>query len=163
MPPIDDIRLSIESQLAALDEELAHLTAALQALDDDRTPRRARRPRSAPTRAPRRQTPANPVVAPPKPIADRTRPVRRRRAELSGDRLEAVLTESGEGLSAVALARQLSVSSSRVISVLRELEAAGKARREGSRSTSRWRVVTDEERVAERAAQLAAQSRAAQT
>jgi hypothetical protein len=53
--------------------------------------------------------------------------------ELLSERGEAMLDDSGEGLSAVALARQLSTRSNRVLGVLRELEAAGKVRREGSR------------------------------
>lgn len=119
---------------------------------------RSRQARPAtPTPRARRQAPNEAAVAAPKATAER--PQRRGREELSPDRLEAMLADSGEGLSAVAIAGKLSASPSRVISVLRELEAAGRVRREGSRRTSRWRVVSDEERIAERAAQLAAQSR----
>jgi hypothetical protein len=138
MPAIDEIRVSVEHRLAQLDDEVEALTAALQALDGESGQTR-RRPRGAArSPRPRRQALAGPVVAPPAPLVERPRPVRRRREELSGDRLEVLLVESGEGLSAVALARQLSVGPNRVVSVLRELEAAGRVRWQGSRRTSRW-------------------------
>jgi sugar-specific transcriptional regulator TrmB len=69
-----------------------------------------------------------------------------------------MLLESGEGLSAIAIAKQAPAPYSRVVVVLRELEAAGRARREGSRRTSRWVAVTDEERIHARAAELASRS-----
>lgn len=145
MPTIDDIRLSLEDQLAELDGELANLAAALQALDGEgATPPSPHPRRRASSPAPRRRRSADPDAASADPSAARPRRSRRRGGGLSGQRLEALLAESGEGLSAVAAARDLSASPSRVMSVLRDLEAAGRVRREGSRRTSRWRVVTDE-------------------
>jgi biotin operon repressor len=95
------------------------------------------------------------------PAAERPpRAGRRRSADVSPDRLAAILAGRGEeGLSADALAKQLGVGNRRVLAALGELEAAGRARREGSRRTSRWIAITDEERIAARAAELQARSR----
>jgi hypothetical protein len=41
-----------------------------------------------------------------------------------------------------------------VLDPLRELENAGPVRRTGTRRTALWRLITDEERIAERAAEL---------
>ena len=42
-----------------------------------------------------------------------------------------------------------------VLTLLRELEAAGRIRRTGQRRSTRWHVITDEDRIRERAAELA--------
>lgn len=98
------------------------------------------------------------------PAAERPpRGGRRGGKELSADRVAAMLAERQDGVSAVALAKQLGASDHRVLAVLRELEAAGRARRDGSRRTSRWVVISDEERIAARAAELEARSRQAET
>jgi DNA-binding IclR family transcriptional regulator len=65
------------------------------------------------------------------------------------------LRESDGGLSLVALARRSGVSEAKVGERLRTLERSGEARSSGPRRTSLWRLVTDEERIAERAAELA--------
>jgi hypothetical protein len=46
-----------------------------------------------------------------------------------------------------------------VLGVLRELEAAGRARRTGQRRGTRWHAVTDEDRIRARAAELERQSK----
>jgi hypothetical protein len=62
-------------------------------------------------------------------------------------------------LSLVALARRAEVSEAKVAERLATLERSGEARRSGPRRTSLWRLVTDEERIAERAAELARASK----
>jgi DNA-binding IclR family transcriptional regulator len=74
--------------------------------------------------------------------------------------LEAMLRESGDGLSAAAIARRAHARDAQVRDLLRELASAGMVRQSGARRASRWRLVTDEERIAERAAELAARSTA---
>jgi hypothetical protein len=49
----------------------------------------------------------------------------------------------------------------RILAVLRRLETDGQIRRTGVRRSTHWRVITDEDRIAQRAAQLASQSGAA--
>ena len=91
--------------------------------------------------------------------ADRRRPAarrasRRRGASLSAEQLEQLLADVGSGLSAGAIAEQAGVGYSRVLAQLRELELAGKVRRTGRRRSTRWLVITDEERIAQRTAEL---------
>jgi DNA-binding IclR family transcriptional regulator len=74
---------------------------------------------------------------------------------LEPGQIEGLLRESAEGLSLVALTRRTGVSEARVAERLAALERSGEARRSGPRRTSLWRLVTDEERIAERAAELA--------
>jgi hypothetical protein len=83
------------------------------------------------------------------------RPSRRRPQELAAGQLEKLLRESENGLSVVALARQTGVGEAKVRERLDALQRAGEARSSGSRRTSLWRLLSDEERIAERAAELA--------
>jgi DNA-binding IclR family transcriptional regulator len=68
--------------------------------------------------------------------------------------LEDLLRESEAGLSLVAIAARADVSDAKVRDRLRELQRQGQVRNSGSRRTSLWRLVSDEERIAERAAEL---------
>jgi hypothetical protein len=97
------------------------------------------------SRTPR--TPARRRPAKPKPVA-----------VLLAGKLEAMLREAGNGLNAVAIAKQANARATQVRDLLRELEGAGQVRRTGVGRASRWTLVTDEERIAERAAELAARS-----
>jgi DNA-binding IclR family transcriptional regulator len=74
---------------------------------------------------------------------------------LEPGQIEGLLRGSEDGLSLVALARRVGVSEANVSERLGSLERSGEVRRSGPRRTSLWRVVTDEERIAERAAELA--------
>jgi transposase len=65
-----------------------------------------------------------------------------------------MLRESTEGLSATALSKRVEAGYAQVLELLRRLEREGEVRRTGARRTSLWRLVTDEERIAERAAEL---------
>jgi hypothetical protein len=69
--------------------------------------------------------------------------------------LESLLSENG-ALSTTALAERSSGDHDRVLNLLRELEAAGRIRRSGQRRGTRWHLVTDEDRIRERAAELEA-------
>ena len=69
-----------------------------------------------------------------------------------------MLRDAEDGLNAVAIARQASARDVQVRDLLSELEIAGRVRRTGTGRASRWRLITDEDRVAERAAELAALS-----
>jgi hypothetical protein len=82
-----------------------------------------------------------------------SRSARRKQAPLHPDDLERALAAGG-GLSASAVAEQASADYQATLRALRELEASGRVRREGTRRSTRWRVITDEERIAARAAEL---------
>ncbi|MGA2011738.1 MAG: FaeA/PapI family transcriptional regulator [Solirubrobacteraceae bacterium] len=64
------------------------------------------------------------------------------------DQLQPLLAESGSGRSA-RIAERAGASYSRVLALLRELESAGMVRRTGSRRSTLWLVITDEERTAQ--------------
>jgi hypothetical protein len=75
---------------------------------------------------------------------------------LLAGKLEMMLRESEGGLSAITISKRSNAGYSQVLGLLRELEGTGQVRRSGTRRTSLWRLVTDEERIAERAAELEA-------
>jgi hypothetical protein len=68
--------------------------------------------------------------------------------------LEAMLGEADDGLSASAIAKRSNAAYGQVLELLRALESAGTIRRTGTRRTSLWRLISDEEWIAERAAEL---------
>jgi len=68
--------------------------------------------------------------------------------------LERLLAGTSSGLSATAIAEQTGAGYNRTLKLLRDLEAAGQVRRSGSRRTTVWRLITDEDRILERAAEL---------
>jgi predicted ArsR family transcriptional regulator len=76
---------------------------------------------------------------------------------LLAGKLETMLREA-DGLNVAAIAKQANARGTQVRDLLRDLEAAGQVRRSGVGRGSRWRLVTDEERIAERAAELEALS-----
>lgn len=73
---------------------------------------------------------------------------------LVAGKLEAMLGESEDGLSAITISKRSNARYQQVLDLLRELEKTGRIRRTGTRRTSLWRLITDEERIAERAAEL---------
>ena len=74
------------------------------------------------------------------------------------DGVESILAGS-DGLTTTALAEQTGAGRDPVFSLLRELEAAGRVRQIGQRRSTRWHAITGEDRVRERAAELASRSR----
>jgi hypothetical protein len=93
-------------------------------------------------------------------MAAESKPATRRKAVavLVADKLEAMLRGAEDGLNAVAIAKQASARDTQVRGLLRELESAGRVRRTGVGRASRWRLITDEERIAQRTAELEAVS-----
>jgi hypothetical protein len=81
-------------------------------------------------------------------------PTKRPGASLTGEQLERSLADVTSGLSAGAIAERAGVAYSRVLALLRELEASGKVRRTGTRRSTLWLGITDEDRIAQRAAEL---------
>ncbi|MFL5864939.1 MAG: hypothetical protein ACJ780_29955 [Solirubrobacteraceae bacterium] len=105
-----------------------------------------------------------PITA--KPGSAQARPARKRPRSNSGsvlraDGVEAVLRETPDGLSATAIAQRTNARHAHVRDLLRELERKSQVRRTGVGRGTRWRIITDEERIAERAAELAQMSSAA--
>jgi DNA-binding IclR family transcriptional regulator len=77
---------------------------------------------------------------------------------LTAEQLERSLADVSSGLSAGAIAERGGVGYSRVLALLRELEASGKVRRTGTRRSTLWLGITDEDRIAQRAAEHSASS-----
>jgi len=139
---IEQLVQSLDARLQHVHDEIAALTRAREQLTANGTaPARpsAQRPRRS--AATRRRTP--------KPSK---RPV-------SIDSLRALLEADG-GLSTADLARQANADTGKVLPLLRAMEAAGSVRRSGRRRGTRWHAVgSEEEWIAQRAAELAARSR----
>ena len=108
-----------------------------------------------------RQDVAKPVARKPRRRAATALP-RGKRAAVPFDAgaLERLLADSAAGMSAGAVAERAGAGYGRVLALLRALEASGQVRRTGERRSTLWRLVTDEERIAQRAAELEAQARA---
>jgi hypothetical protein len=90
---------------------------------------------------------ARPTVSKP-PAVRRTR---RASPQPSGEvvaavKLEGLLAEHG-GITSTALAELAKGGRDQVLGVLRELEAAGRARRTGQLRGTRWHAITDEDRI----------------
>jgi hypothetical protein len=155
---IDEIVTSIERRLLLAADEVAQLQDARDALtgtppaDPDPAPV----PASPARRAPRRAL-KEPVRAPVK--AKSSAAPRRAADAVALPALLGLLADS-DGLSTRELADQSGGASAQILSLLKEQEAAGEVRRSGSRGTTRWHQVTDEDRIAARVAELTAQREA---
>jgi len=175
---VAELAEAIAERIAAAQDQIRSLEAARAAL----VPAPARRS-SIGTRRPRRFASSADSAARaaelPVPAADNAsaastpRPARRRtkpsepgqtaqsrpqrgsrRRELASGQLEELLAASTGGLSIIALAARTKVPESRVRERLLELQRAGQVHSGGSRRTSLWQLITDEERIAQRAAEL---------
>jgi hypothetical protein len=82
------------------------------------------------------------------------RRARPRSTSVSAAAVEQLLSGRDTGLSARAIAERATADYAATLALLLELEAAGQVRREGSRRTTAWRLITDEDRIAQRAAEL---------
>jgi DNA-binding CsgD family transcriptional regulator len=138
MPPLDQLIQSIDARIHELNSEMASLQAARSALLANGA---AANPRSA--------TKARPT----------TRRRRRKATKLLTAEAAEQLLATSDGLTTSAIAQRAGASRDQVLALLRDLETAQQVRRTGQRRGTRWHVVTDEDRVRERAAELASRSR----
>jgi hypothetical protein len=79
---------------------------------------------------------------------------------VDAERLQALFGEH-DGLTTTAIADHTGANRIRILAVLRRLETDGQIRRTGVRRSTHWHLITDEDRIPQRAAQLASHSRAA--
>jgi hypothetical protein len=125
---------AIDGRLVEAQREIASLEAALAAMTGPSSltsvPRPARRRRS------------------------RSRSRSRAAAVLSLDAVEGLLVDR-DGVGSRQLADHAGAEQAVVLGRLRELEALGRVRRSGQRRGTRWHLVTDVDRVAVRAGELA--------
>jgi hypothetical protein len=154
MSNIDQIIADIDARIALLLKDIAPLEAARDALDGKNSPRRGRKPggrpptRGRPAERARSAQPANARRVRPKPT--------KRTAVVAAGQLELLLASS-DGLTTRALAEQANGERAQVLRLLREMERAGNVRRTGERRGTRWHLITDEDRIQARAAELEAQ------
>lgn len=128
----------IDERLQVLNGEITVLTVARQVLLDGRVPT------TTSTRSTRRTR--------------RRSPNRRRGADVLLAGTAVRMLSENDGLTTSALATQANADSRQALPLLKELEAAGQVRRTGERRATRWHAVTDEDRVQQRAAELASRS-----
>jgi hypothetical protein len=186
---IDQRLVEARREIVALEAARAHMSGEPTTAARPTVPRSAaarsssratrRAPRITPAlanatgpRAPRRTpitpqtSPTTPKISPTTPrttaTAARRRPTpAKRNGEVSAAQLEELLSDGGIFTTSV-VAELAGGAPAQVRVLLRELEATGRVRRLGAGRGTRWRAITDEDRIAERAAQLARQSRQAQ-
>jgi hypothetical protein len=131
-----DIVTSIDQRLAKAKAEITQLEGARQALlDSGAAAVTSNRRRTTPRKAGRRP---NEVVP--------------------AGKLTALL-DGSPGMSTSQLAQATNGRPDQILALLRELEKTDQVRRSGVRRGTRWHLITDEDRIAARAAQLAAQSK----
>jgi hypothetical protein len=133
-----DIVTNIDQRLTQAKAEMAQLEGARDALlggSPSVTPAPRRRPR--------------------KPAQRKN--VRRANAVVPAGKLTALL-DGSDGMSTSELATATDGKPDQILSLLRELEQVEQVRRTGQRRGTRWHLITDEDRVAARAAELAARS-----
>ena len=84
--------------------------------------------------------------------------VRRGNEVVPAGKLTALLDGSA-AMSTSELAKATNGRPDQILSLLRELEKADQIRRSGERRGTRWHLITDEDRIAARAAEIAGQSK----
>jgi hypothetical protein len=165
MKATNQILESIEDRLRQVKAEIETLTAARAALDTRQAATSRRRPAGVTKKATAPVNGAGSDAA--QPAAGETasarepRQRRRRRSQarasevVPAGRLERLLSENG-GLTTSVLAERTNGDRDQILTLLRELEQAGRVRRTGQRRATRWHAITDEDRIRERAAELEA-------
>jgi hypothetical protein len=135
-----DIVTSIDQRLTEAKAEIVRLEGARQALITSDAPTVTPKPRRA------------------RPATKRRKTVRRTREVVPAGKLTALL-DGSDGMSTSELAKASAGRPDQILALLRDLEKADQVRRTGQRRGTRWHLITDEERIAARAAEIAAQGR----
>ena len=151
---IDELANTIQNRIDALHGEIATLEAARSQLHANGSGAAATANGSKPARA----------AASGSESATRRRRAKPRPSDgtdvVPAGKLEAVLAQH-DGITTAQLAKLTNGRPDQVLTLMREIEAAGRARRTGERRGTRWHAVTDEDRIQARAAELEKQSRRA--
>jgi predicted HTH transcriptional regulator len=93
-----------------------------------------------------------------KPRTRRRRTLPGRQEAVPAGKITALLHDS-TGMSTAELAQATNGNSAQILRLLRELEKTDHVRRTGERRGTRWHLITEEDRIATRAAEIAAQSK----
>ncbi len=113
-----ELRNQLVQGIAELESDLARLRAALAALDGGSTPRRPASPSKPTPRRSRRRQVHGTVVVP-------------------AGKIESLLRAT-DGTTTAELSRQTNGGHEQILSILKELEQAGKAYRSGTRRSTKW-------------------------
>ncbi|HEY1566983.1 MAG TPA: hypothetical protein VGF68_08200 [Solirubrobacteraceae bacterium] len=135
-----EIVTSIDQRLIEAKAEIVRLEGARQALIGSDVPAVTPRPRRLRRKATSPKT------------------VRRVSDVVPAGKLIALLDGSA-GMSTSELAKASAGRRVQILALLRELEKADQVRRTGERRGTRWHLITEEDRIAARAAEIAAQSK----
>ena len=157
MPSLDQIRQSIEARLTELQSEIVTLETARAALHASAPTAAGNGADPAPSAPTAAGNGAGGDAAPtraPRRARRKPRKSEQRVEVLLAGKLEAMLGEAQDGLSAITISKRANAGYKQVRDLLRELEASGQVRRTGTRRTSVWKLITEEEQIAERAAEL---------
>ena len=151
---IDELAKTIQNRIDALHGEIATLEAARTQLHANGSA-----PATSATGTARARAAANGSKSATR--RRRVKPKATARTEVvPAGKLEAVLAQH-DGITTAQLAKLTNGRPEQVLTLLREMEAAGQARRTGERRGTRWHAITDEDRIRARAAELEQQSRRA--
>jgi hypothetical protein len=112
-----ELRTKLVQGIQELESDLGRLRAALAALDGGSSGSRAPAEPSAPRRRSRRRNQGTEIVP--------------------AGKIESLLAGS-DGITTAELARQTNGGHEQILSILKELEQAGKAHRSGTRRSTRW-------------------------
>ena len=142
---VDEVIAAIEQRIAAAQAEIASLEVPRSVLAGvgalaGKAPR-CRQPEIGGAARPRTRS-----------ASRRRKPARPSRADVA--ELKRLLAEADGGLSGSALAELAGAPPATVRAQLRELERSGEVRSAGERRGRRWTLVTDEDRIAQRVAEL---------
>ncbi|MGA2929086.1 MAG: hypothetical protein ABSG43_24475 [Solirubrobacteraceae bacterium] len=140
---IEQLHQSIANRLQELRSEISKIEDAYRALNNGAA-------------KPQAKAHSNGNRRPSQPAARKPRPASK---VMRAEQLEQLLGESSDGLSTSVIAQRGGAVPAQVLALLRELEQAGRVRRTGERRGTRWHLVTDEDRIAQRAAELAGRSK----
>jgi hypothetical protein len=147
MPSIEQLAQSIDGRIGELKGEIASLEDARAALVSNGLPQ-------TPTRKGRA---SRTVRRKPAPWTGRRKRTTRKEV-LPAETAEQLLADN-DGLTTAALASRAGADRNQVLTLLRDLETARRVRRTGDRRGTRWHAITDEDRIQERAGELASRSR----
>ena len=112
-----ELRTKLVQGIQELESDLDRLRAALAALDGGSSSSRRRRSRARPRRRSRRRNHGSEIVP--------------------AGKIESLLAAS-DGITTAELARETNGGHEQILSLLKELEQAGKAHRSGTRRSTRW-------------------------
>ena len=140
MTYIEDLTKSIDGQLEEVKRAIASLEAARSELINGSAP--------PPAGTPRRR-------------ARGTRATKSKSTQVVPAGVLGRLLAENPGATTSALAKVANADRDQVLSLLKDMEGAGDARRTGVRASTRWFAITDEDKIQARAAELARRTKRA--